>query len=310
VSAPRALLLEKIGRLPAPRPAGPREVDRRFVWDGIVFERWRFTGPRDALSAWFLVPQDAPPRLPAVLALHPHGRQFELGKSLVAGLAGDASRGYGLAAARAGFAVLAPDLPGFEDRRPPLPERKNSYALQGEGYERLLAVQALVEGSTLQAWILADVAACLDRLSLDPRVDPDRIGAIGQSFGGQEVVFGMAFDQRLRAGVCSCGFSLVRLLVERRLSHNLALYLPGMLPDLDLDTIVAGIAPRPLRIIAGREDPIFPVEGVRAVEQAARGAWERAGAGDRLRFVYTEAEHDLPAQELEASLRWLIEVLA
>jgi dienelactone hydrolase len=280
-------------------------VERRFEWDGIVFEKWLFAGPRDGISAWFLSPGGAPSRRPAMLALHPHGRQFELGKSLVAGLAGDASRAYGLAAARAGFAVLAPDLPGFEDRRPPLAERKGSYALQGEAYERLLAVQALVEGSTLQAWILADLSACLDHLAADPRVDADRIGALGQSFGGQEVIFAMAFDDRLRAGVCSCGFSLVSLLVERRLSHNMALYLPGMLPGLDFDTIVAAIAPRALRVIAGTDDAIFPVEGVRAVERAARQAWDAAGAADRLRFVYTRAGHDLPESDLREALDWL-----
>src|SRR5262245_31741856 len=98
-------------------------------------------GPRDHIPAYFLIGDQTPRPAPAVLALHGHGRQFEVAKSLVAGLVGDRSRAYGLAAARAGFAVLVPDLPGFEDRRPPLAARKASYALQGEHYERLLAMQ-------------------------------------------------------------------------------------------------------------------------------------------------------------------------
>src|SRR5262249_28224841 len=156
----------------------------------------------------------------------------------VAGLAGDPSRAYGLAAAREGFGVLIPDLPAFEDRRPPLSERKRNYALQGETYERLLAMDALVHGGTLQGWILADLSACADALAREPRVDPSRLCALGQSFGGQEVLFAMLHDPRLRAGVVSCGFSLVRRLFERSISHNLALYLPRMLPELDFDTIV------------------------------------------------------------------------
>ena len=305
MNARRDLLREKIGPLPAARAADRPEVERRLVMDGILFEKWRFAGPRDSVSAWFLVPADAPQPLPVILAIHPHGRQFELGKSLVAGLAGEPSRAYGLAAARAGFAVLAPDLPGFEDRRPPLAERKRSYALQGETYEKLLAAHALMQGSTLQAWILADLAACIDQLRIEPRVDATRLGAFGQSFGGQEVVFAMASDERIRAGVCSCGFSLVQLLVERQISHNQALYLPGMLPDCDFDTIVPAIAPRPLRVIAGRDDPIFPVEGVRAVERASREAWRAAGADVALSFVYTDAGHDLPPAELATALDWL-----
>ena len=274
----------------------------------MLFERWRIEGPRDPIAAWFLIGEETGRPAPGVLALHPHGRQFEVGKSLVAGLVGDGSRAYGLAAARAGFAVLAPDLPGFEDRRPPLAERKSNYALNGEAYERLLACHALVTGATLQGLILADLMSCVDRMTVDSRVDPQRLAVFGQSFGGQEALFAMAIEPRLRAAVVSCGFSLVRMLVERSISHNLALYLPGMLPDLDFDAIVAGLAPRPLRVIAGVSDPIFPVDGVRAVEEAAREAYG-AVAGRALSFRYVDGGHDLPAMEVEAALRWLDDAL-
>jgi dienelactone hydrolase len=240
-----------------------------------------------------------------VIALHPHGRQFELGKSLVAGLVGDGARAYGLAAARAGFAVLAPDLIGFEDHRPPLPARKANYALDGERYERLVAMEALVQGQTLQGWMLADLSACADALEREPRADASHLALLGQSYGGQEVLFGMLVDPRFKAGVVSCGFSLVRLLVERQISHNLALYVPGLLPDLDLDTLLPALAPRPLTVLAGRHDPIFPVDGVEAVEAAARHAWAEAGAPDALRFRYLDAGHDLPPDALEEALAWL-----
>ena len=301
----REALLARLGRIDPPPAQAQARVDRRFVWDGVGFERWRLDGPRDTITGYFLLDEKADRPAPGLLALHPHGRQFEVGKSLVAGLVGDGSRAYALAAARAGFAVFAPDLPGFEDRRPPLAERKDNYALNGEAYERLLACHALVSGATLQGWILADLSACVDRLAHDPRVDAARLSVLGQSFGGQEALFAMTLDPRLRAGVVSCGFSLVRLLVERSISHNLALYLPGMLPDLDFDTIVAGLAPRSLRVIAGVSDPIFPVDGVRAVETKARAAWEAAAAGGALVFRYVDGGHDLPASELDAALAWL-----
>ena len=306
----RSRLIARLGRLPAPAAPAPPSIDRRFTFEGIAFERWRLRGPRDEIPAYFLIGESTPIPAPAVLALHPHGRQFEVAKSLVAGLVGDGSRAYGWAAARVGFAVLIPDLPGFEDRRPPLAARKDNYALQGEGYERTLAMQAIAQGATLQGWILADIAACLDVLALDPRVDPSRVAAIGQSFGGQEVIFAMAFDDRIRAGVASCGFSLVRILVERSISHNFALYVPGILPDLDFDALVPALAPRSLRVIAGRSDPIYPVEGVRIVESAARETYGSAGAADRIQFRYVDGGHDLPAVELDSALAWLRELLS
>ena len=309
MSTARDLLIARLGRVPAALPYQPPRVDRRFTMDGIVFERWRIAGPRGEIPAYFLAAETLRSRIPAIVAIHPHGRQFEVGKSLVAGLVGDGSRAYGLAAAKAGFAVLIPDLPGFEDRRPPLAARKGNYALQGEAYERLLAMEALVTGATLQGWILADLSACVDALENDPRVDGGKVAAMGQSLGGQETIFGMVFDRRFAAGICSCGFSLVRLLVDRSISHNLALYVPGLLPDLDFDRLFADIAPRPITVLAGRDDPIYPVEGVEVVERTARAAYAAAGSPASLRFEYFAGSHDLPADLLAKALSWLADVL-
>jgi predicted esterase len=149
------------------------------------------------------------------------------------------------------------------------------------------------------------VRAWVDVLERDARVDAARIGAVGHSYGGQEVVFSMLFEPRLRAGLASCGMSLVRLLVERRISHNMALYLPGMLPDLDFDRLVPALAPRALHVLAGVADPIYPIEGVREIEARAREAWHAAGADDALRFRYFEGGHDLLPDVLDEALSWL-----
>jgi dienelactone hydrolase len=275
----------------------------------VRFERWSLAGPHGDVPAWFLLPERAAAPLPAVVALHPHGRQFELGKSLVAGLVGNPSRAYALAAARAGFAVLAPDMLGFEDHRPPAAERKGSYALQGDNYERLLAAEAVVRGESLQGWMLAELSLCASALQAEPRVDGSRLALLGQSYGGQQSIFGMVADPRFRAAIVSCGFSLVRLLVERHISHNLALYVPGLLPDLDFDALVPSLAPRALTVIAGRRDAIFPVEGVELVEASARRAWKEAGAPAAVRFRYFDGPHDLPADALAEALVWLGSVL-
>ena len=305
----RRMFLERLGSMPRKVRTDRAVVDRSLVLEGIRVERWNIGGPRGQIPAWFLLPQSSDSLPPVLVALHPHGRQFELGKSLVAGLVGDGTRAYGLAAAKAGFAVLAPDMLGFEDHRPSLRERKGNYALQGEAYERLLAVEALVRGETLQGWMLTELSACVDAIEQDDRVDAESIGLFGQSYGGQQTVFGMLFDPRFRAGVVSCGFSLLRLLVERHISHNLALYLPGLLPHLDFDALVAAIAPRPLTVIAGRLDPIFPVDGVEIVEARARDAWAAAGASDALRFRYFDGPHDLRSEDVAESLAWLRHVL-
>ena len=296
-------LLGRLGTLPADaRPT----VERRLVDGGILYEKWSVPGPREPIPCWFLIDEATPRPAPTVVAVHPHGRQFELGKSLVAGLVGDGTRAYGLALARAGFAVLAPDMPCFEDRRPSLAARKGNYALVGEAYERLVAMNALVAGETLQGAMVSDLSACANALATDDRVDAGRLALMGQSYGGQETIFGMLLDERYRAGVVSCGFSLVRLLVERSISHNFALYLPGQLPaGLDFDSLVPALAPRPLFVIAGRGDAIFPVDGVEMVEAAARASFAAAGAAEALQFHYFDGRHDLPPDALATAIAWL-----
>lgn len=309
-SAVHEKLLQALGKLP--RRLAPRRPELgRMLQDGTLrFEHWRLRGPRGDIPAWLIAQEDLPQPAPVVLALHPHGRQFEIAKSWVAGLAGDPSRAYGRRLAEAGVAVLVPDLPGFEENRPALSERKSSYALQGETYERLLANLALVQGASLQGWILADLQACVDVLEMDRRFDLGRLGVFGHSYGGQEVIFSMLFDPRLRAGVCSCGLSLVRLLVERRVSHNMALYVPGLLPDLDFDTLVPALAPRPLCVVAGKDDAIYPFDGVERVAAVTRAAYEAAGAAGAFRLHAFEGGHDLRPEALHFAVGWLREALS
>src|SRR6266516_7941468 len=90
------------------------------------------------VSAWLLTPQAvAPPGgWPALLAIHQHAGQYDLGKSEPAGLAGKPTFAYGKEVCRRGYVVLCPDLLCFEDRRPAFEVRQANSALDNAGYER------------------------------------------------------------------------------------------------------------------------------------------------------------------------------
>lgn len=59
--------------------------------------------------------------------------------------------------------------------------------------------------STGMATMLADGMRAVDVLLNQPGVDPNRIGTIGHSLGAKEVLYLMAFDERVKAGVFSEG---------------------------------------------------------------------------------------------------------
>jgi len=300
-SATAVAFRQLLGPIDTVAPSAPK-VTRTFVIDGVRYERLLISGALGDIPAYSLCLDGPTERRPGLLALHSHDRQFDVGKSAVAGLYGDPSHALGLIAARLGFVVLAPDFPGFEDHRPSLSERKRNYALQGEGYERLMAMNALLWGRTLQGRIASDLHACVSVLSADPRVDPSRIFAAGHSFGGQEAIWTTVIDDRISGCLSSCGFSLVRLIAERNISHNMALYVPGLLPHLDFDEVLLGLGSRPFYAIAAEADAIYPVDGVRAAEARSQAAGRSASQN---RFQYLEGPHAFATMAVRQGLEWL-----
>ena len=76
----------------------------------------------------------------------------------------------------------------------------------------------------------------VDLLQLLPSVDPERIGAIGHSLGGRNTVYLQAFDDRIKVGVSSCGWTTFRsktLLEERLLATEY--FMPLLKTKYNLD---------------------------------------------------------------------------
>jgi hypothetical protein len=84
--------------------------------DGYLELRVRYACVEEQVPALLLVPDGGGP-FPALLIHHQHNSEWHLGKSEVAGLAGEPLQAFGPALARAGLVVPAPDAVGFEDRR-------------------------------------------------------------------------------------------------------------------------------------------------------------------------------------------------
>jgi dienelactone hydrolase len=245
-------------------------------------------------------------KLPAILAIHSHGTQFYIGKSEVSGLPRQQSdRRYGLELAERGYVVITPYQLAFEERRPPEWKIVDNAYLKNEKYEELIYFRALLHGSTLQAKYLSDLSCAVDVLCDLESVDANRIGTIGHSLGGQETVWMMLYDRRMRAGVSSCGLSTYQAVFEDEIVHNYPFYVPNLMSLGDMDTFMQDIAPRPLLLACGTEDPIFPIRGVRQIDAALSRRYRELSAEAYYRLITFEGGHSFPDEVRREAYDWL-----
>jgi hypothetical protein len=103
----------------------------------------------ETIQAYILIPAKAKPPIPAILCLHQHNNEYHLGKSELVGLSGSSDQYYALELTNRGYITLSFDAKCFEERTPFDIVDGNE---EGRGCERLVAMNLLLEGRTLQ-WL-------------------------------------------------------------------------------------------------------------------------------------------------------------
>jgi dienelactone hydrolase len=245
--------------------------------DAIVFD----TEDTMSVPAYLLVPDGRVEAGAAVLACHGHGP----GKSQAVGLAHtDAPNSdYARQLVRRGYVVLAPDLRCFGERQDWNPD--DHYACDTN------LVHAVMAGWNPLAQNVWDLQRCLDVLAGHPLVDPARLGMVGLSYGGTVTLFTAAVDTRVAAAVVSGYFS--SWAESHKMPWNMcgSQVAFGLLGRLEHEDLGALIAPRPLLIETGTEDPLFPVAAATESVRRTRLVYEDHDAGERLAHDIFEGDH-------------------
>ncbi|HOM83896.1 MAG TPA: alpha/beta hydrolase family protein [Armatimonadota bacterium] len=289
----RTLVRERLG-IPKMHSA-PRLLDARIESseevDGYIRERLLLrTEPDLEVPAFLLRPLGQSGKVPAVLALHGHGP----GKIIPAGLPQDENdrrliaegeRDYAVQAVRQGYIALAPDLRGFGELRLKEDIEKNA----GCSCQRL-SLLAMQIGRNLLGMRVWDLMAAVDYLQQRPDVDSNRIAATGNSGGGTATLFLAAMDTRIAAAIPSCYFCTWAASIQA-VPHCACNFVPGLSNLIEMYDLAGLVAPRPMLIVAGREDPIFPIEGVEEAYSRLREIYTAAGCPDRLELFVGDGGH-------------------
>lgn len=280
-------------RLGSPEPVAPPAIHAIVQAEGYTRKLISYPSRKgEQIDAFLFLPETKPLNA-VVLVLHQHNSKFRIGKSEVAGLAGDPLQAFGPALARAGVTVLAPDAIGFESRRGPGDDWLQYYNHMAH---------RLARGELLLADVLADVSTGIS--ALEQLVDHENIGLLGHSYGGNIALFAAALDERVAFTCVSGAACSYRYKLANAVGLEMALIVPGFAARFDLDDLIRCSAPRTLFLVSADADP-YSADAADLVARALP-AYQSLHAEHALQHLRIAGPHALDTPRFNAIVDWIL----
>jgi hypothetical protein len=254
---------------------------RGYRYENILFE----SHPGWEVNATIFLPADLPPPYPPIIMSVGHSAKTRPSYQLPCQYF-----------ARAGFSALTYDPPGMAGEKQP----GNDHFADG--------VRCHLTGDTSSRYFVGDALRAVDYLLTRPDMDSRHgVAATGVSGGGHTSIFAALLDDRITVIAPSCCYApQAGLVLERSYSSCPETLMPGRLRDgLDDFDLCCALAPRPLLLMAGREDEIFDIaETARDADRIATH-YAAGGAADRFRFLADEGGHAYSLRQAQELAQWL-----
>lgn len=290
----RAAYRQLLGDLPAKTPLHP-VVMGRLQQDGYHIEKIIYQGvPRHHVTASLYIPSGKGP-FPGLLLFCGHEPEAKATPSY---------QQTAILLARKGFVVLMID-PVSQGERHQLTDSTGHPLTRGGTTEHtLLNAAAALVGSSVAAYELWDNEQGLEYLLTRKEVDTTRIGCLGNSGGGTQTTYFMAFDSRIKAAaVCS-------YITTRERTFELAGPLDGcvQMPNegkmgMEITDYMHLFAPKPLLVLSGRYD-FVDYTGAQQAYSEAKQCYTTLGAIDHVQLVTVDDGHGISQPKREAAARW------
>ncbi|NUP99891.1 MAG: dienelactone hydrolase family protein [Armatimonadetes bacterium] len=296
-----------LGPTPEPVDLNP-EVSQRtdcgsYYREHVIFDSEAFA----SVTAWVLTPKSATAATPApgILCLHghgPHGKDALVGVNVHGEpIAQEIYHCQAVELAEQGYVVIAPDWRGFGERA----DRDWWVRRPSRDGCNVLYLAAGYFGYHLLALQIHDGQRTLDYLLTRPEVRPDRIGAIGLSFGGTMTTWLAALDERITCAVIGCYLSTLEDGLARG-NFCGAQYAPGLATVADIADVAGLIAPRPCQAQIGEQDLCFTIDDAAAACDHVARIYAAAGVPERFETDRFGGGHEFdPPAARDWFARWL-----
>ncbi|MCL2512965.1 MAG: acetylxylan esterase [Oscillospiraceae bacterium] len=235
----------------------------------------------------FLAPKGKNGSLPLMVCIQGHspGMHISLGRVKYGGDAENMNSGdrdFAVQAVKNGYCALAVEQRGFGECSGNAEGGTNCY---------MNAMTALLLGRTMIGERVWDVMRALDAaLENFGRIDGEKIAVMGNSGGGTTSYYAACLEGRLSAAMPSCAVCTYEASIAS-LHHCSCNYVPRIGEYFDMGDLAGLIAPKKLVVVAGKEDRIFPIDGVKKNYAAIEKMYAEAGCPDNCRLVIGEEGH-------------------
>ncbi|MBQ8611554.1 MAG: hypothetical protein IJ412_07600 [Oscillospiraceae bacterium] len=166
---------------------------------------------------------------------------------------------------------------------------------------------AVLLGRTLIGERVWDVSRVLDAVqaAYGAYVTMENSVLMGNSGGGTATWYTAALEHRFAAFMPSCAVCTYRDSIVA-MEHCPCNYVPGIMKWFDMGDMAAMIAPNKLVIVCGKDDPIFPLAGVRETWETVQQLYAAAGTPDACALVIGEGSHRFYADDAWPVLKKLL----
>lgn len=264
------------------------DIESEEKKDGYRITRFTFESEKGAVvPCYLLIPDTGKKKYPVAIVLQGHSTGFHnsIGVAKYKGDEEDLPRvAFALQAVENGYAALAVEQRGMGENKPQKEKR-----LWGKMCS-FTAQAAFLIGRTLIGERVWDVSRAIDALANFSECDTDNIMITGSSGGGTASYYSACYDERIKLCAPSCSFCPYKESILD-IYHCACNFIPSAYKYFDMQDLACLIAPRKLLITTGKEDIIFPIEGVERGYETVKKIYKKAGSPDNCKLAVTPKGH-------------------